>query len=453
MSQRAAIILAAGQGTRMKSALPKVLHKVGGRAMLDWSIDLAGRVGCTKIVIVISPDADVLRDHVTATLGADAIAVQEKPLGTGNAVQAAEDALAGFKGDVVVLYGDTPLISAPVIEDMFQALEDGAAIGILGFESEKQAYGRLVMNADGYLDAIVEAREATPAQLKIRLCNAGVMACRAGRLFRLLNAVTDDNAKGEFYLTDLPALAREDGDMTRPVICPEADVMGVDVRSDLAIAEGIFQTRRRGEALAGGVTMIAPETIWFSHDTIIEADVTLEPNIVFGPGVHVCSGAVIKAFSHLEGAHVGRDCMVGPHARLRPGAVLERGAKVGNFVEVKNTHIGAGAKASHLSYLGDGDIGAGANIGAGTIFCNYDGFFKHRTVIGEGAFVGSNSALVAPVKIGEGAYIGSGSVVTSDVSRNALAVGRARQKEFTGWAANFRTKMRAKKEGGGKADE
>ena len=449
MSQRAAIILAAGQGKRMKSDLPKVLHKVGGRAMLDWSIDLARRVGCTRIIVVISPGADVLRDHVTDTLGTDAIAVQETPLGTGHAVRAGEAALGDFKGDVVVLYGDTPLISAAVIEDMFQALEDGIAIGILAFESEKQAYGRLVMDADGYLEAIVEAKEASLAQLKIKLCNAGVMACRASRLFRLLKDVTNENAKGEYYLTDLPALARAEDGMTKVVICPEADVMGVDARSDLAIAESVFQTRRRSEALKSGVTMIAPETIWFSHDTIIENDVTLEPNIVFAPGVHVCSGAVIKAFSHLEGAHVGRDCQIGPYARLRPGTVLERGAKIGNFVEIKNTHIGAGAKASHLSYLGDGDVGAGANIGAGTIFCNYDGFFKYKTSIGEGAFVGSNSALVAPVKIGEGAYVGSGSVVTSDVSKNALVVGRARQKEFDGWAANFRTRMRAKKEGKG----
>ena len=453
MGQRAAIILAAGQGTRMKSALPKVLHKVGGRAMIDWSIDLAKRSGCETIIVVISPGSPDLRAHVEAALGADAIAVQDPPLGTGHAVQAAEAALGGFKGDVAVLYGDTPLIPASALEDLFQALETGSAMGVLGFDAaDPGLYGRLIVDENGHLEAIVEAREASPEQLKVTACNSGVMACRADRMFRLLKQVNNDNLKGEYYLTDLPALARADGGATKVVFCREADVMGVDTRPALAQAEAIFQARRRVETLESGVTMIAPETIWFSHDTIIENDVTLEPNIVFGLGVHVRSGTVIKAFSHIEGADIGQDCAIGPHARLRPGAVLERGVKVGNFVEIKNTHMGEGAKASHLSYLGDGDVGAGANIGAGTIFCNYDGFFKHKTSVGKNAFIGSNSALVAPVRIGEGVYIGSGSVVTTDVTKDALAVARAKQRDIPGWASKFRTKMRAKKaEEGGKS--
>ncbi len=268
-------------------------------------------------------------------------------------------------------------------------------------------------------------------------------------MFSLLSQVRNDNAKGEYYLTDLPALAKVEGGATRVVICPEEDVMGADSRADLARAEAVFQTRRRNQALENGVTLIAPDTVWFAYDTIIEADVVLEPHIVFGPGVHVRSGAVIRAFSHLEGAHIGPDCQVGPYARLRPGTVLEQGARIGNFVEVKNTRIGKGAKAGHLSYLGDGDIGAGTNIGAGAIFCNYDGFFKYETKIDRDVFIGSNSALVAPVHVKEGAYIGSGSVVTGDVSKDALAVARARQKEIKGWAAAFRTRMRKKKEGKG----
>tara|TARA_R100000365_G_C2743248_1_gene71956 strand:+ start:982 stop:2352 length:1371 start_codon:yes stop_codon:yes gene_type:complete len=443
---RAAIILAAGKGTRMKSDLPKVMHKVAGRPMVDWSIDLARRVGCSHIVVIAHPSQDVLIEHVTALLGADCIAYQDPPMGTGHAVRCAEEALAGFEGDLVVLYGDSPLVPAEAIEGLFDCLKGGAAIGVLGFDAEEPGlYGRLITSGSGDLEAIVEAREANPEQLAVRLCNSGVMAGGADKMFRLLRNVTNKNAKGEYYLTDLVALAREEGLTCKAVQCAEEDLIGCDSKADLAEAEAIFQARCRKAMMAEGVTLIAPDTVWFSHDTLLEPDVIVEPNVVFGPGVHVQSGAVIRAFSHLEGAKVGPGSSVGPYARLRPGAELSKDVFIGNFVEVKNTHLGAGAKASHLSYLGDGQVGANVNIGAGTIFCNYDGFLKYQTKIGDGAFIGSNSSLVAPIEIGDGAIVGSGTVVTKNVSSDALAVGRARQTEYQNWAANFRERKAAEK--------
>lgn len=443
---RAAVILAAGKGTRMKSELPKVMHKVGGRPMLDWSVDLAQTVGCSRIVVIVHPSQQVLIDHVRASLGDDCLAYQDPPMGTGHAVRCAEAALSGFDGDLVVLYGDSPLVPATAIESLFDSLGAGSAIGVLGFDAaEPGLYGRLITSGDGDLEAIVEAREATPEQLDVTLCNSGVMAGDAATMFNLLNKVTNDNAKGEYYLTDLVALARAEAMACKAVRCAEDDLIGCDSKADLAEAEGIFQRRRRAEAMADGVSLIAPETVWFSHDTVLEADVTVEPNVVFGEGVTVRSGAVIRAFSHLEGAQVGPGSSVGPFARLRPGTVLETGAFVGNFVEVKNTRMGEGAKASHLSYLGDGDVGANVNIGAGTIFCNYDGFLKYETRIGDGAFIGSNSALVAPVSIGRGAIVGSGSVVTEDVAADALALGRARQTEIADWAVDFRSRKASEK--------
>ena len=446
--ERAAIILAAGQGTRMKSSLPKVLHRIAGRAMLDWSIELARQVGCSRIVTVISPNSPALQAHVEDVLGPDAIAVQDPPLGTAHAVMAAEDQLKGFSGDVIVLYGDTPLIPAGAVEDLFARLEEGAAVGVLGFRAgDPGAYGRLVTSAEGHLEAIVEAKDASPAQLKIDLCNSGVMAVRAERLFRLLSKVDNDNKKGEYYLTDIVALAREEGSTCGAVTCQEQDTLGVNSRAELAEAERAFQTRRRQELLLSGVTLTAPETVFVSHDTIVDPDVVIEPNVVFGPGVHVRSGAVIRAFSHLEGADVEEGAEIGPYARLRPGAVIGKGAKIGNFVEVKKTRVGPGAKANHLAYLGDGEVGANANIGAGTIFCNYDGFLKYMTRIGANAFIGSNSALVAPVSIGAGAIVGSGSVIVEDVADDALALGRGRQVQKDGWATDFRARKSAEKAG------
>ena len=449
--QRAAVILAAGKGTRMKSALPKVMHAVGGRPMMDWSVALARETGCARIVAVVHPSQDVLIAHLKAAHPDVAIAFQDPPQGTGHAVRCAEAALEGFAGELAVLYGDSPLVPAGVIEALFDGVSGGAALGVLGFEAaEPGLYGRLITNAAGDLEAIVEAREATPDQLKVRICNSGVMAGRAKDMFRLLQKITNANAKGEYYLTDLVGLARAEGGRCALVTASEDDLIGCDSKADLAEAEGIFQARRRMALMEAGVTLVAPETVFVSFDTAIEADVVVEPNVVFGPGVTVVAGARIKAFSHLEGARVGAGCEVGPFARLRPGTVLGANVRVGNFVETKNTAMGEGAKANHLAYLGDGAIGAGANIGAGTIFCNYDGYLKHQTDVGEGAFIGSNSALVAPVRIGDGAYVGSGSIITKDVPADALAVARAQQMTREGWAKTFRTKKAAEKAAKGK---
>ena len=451
MPERAAIILAAGQGTRMKSSLPKVMHKVGGRAMVDWSIALAQACGCSRIIVVCSPAQNALQAHIAERLGADAVAIQETALGTGHAVQAAQAYFSAFDGDLVVLYGDTPLIPVSAVENLFARLEGGAGVGVLGFEAaDPGAYGRLITHGHGEVEAIVEARDASPEQLAIRLCNSGVMAARAADMFSLLSRVTNDNAKGEYYLTDIVALARADGQTCLSVECDEADVLGVNSRAELARAESAFQRRRRMELLSEGVTLVAPETVFVAWDTVIENDVIVEPNVVFGPGVHVESRAEIRAFSHLEGARVRSGAVIGPYARLRPGAEIGEHARVGNFVEVKKTRLGAGAKANHLAYLGDGDVGANANIGAGTIFCNYDGYRKLKTEIGEGAFIGSNSSLVAPVRIGAGAFIGSGSVVTKPVPDDALALGRGQQVNREGWAVSYRKLMSARK---GTADE
>jgi bifunctional UDP-N-acetylglucosamine pyrophosphorylase/glucosamine-1-phosphate N-acetyltransferase len=444
MAARAAVILAAGQGTRMRSALPKVLHQVGGRPMVDWSVALARAVGCEHIIVVCSPSGEAVQEHISKTLGPDAIAIQDPPLGTGHAVRAAQDALGDFEGQLVVLYGDTPLIPNEAVEDLFVELDRGAAVGVLGFEAaDPGAYGRLITNSAGDLEAIVEAKEATPDELDVTLCNSGVMAASAATMFNLLERVTNDNAKGEYYLTDIVGLARQADDKCRAVKCDEADVLGVNSRVELAQAELAFQNKTRARLLTEGVTMTAPETVFFSHDTQVANDVIIEPGVVFAPGVSVETGVRIRAFSHLEGATVATGCEIGPYARLRPGAVLERDVRIGNFVEVKQTRMGQGAKANHLAYLGDGDVGSGANIGAGTIFCNYDGFLKYQTKVGKKAFVGSNSSLVAPVSIGDGAYVGSGSVVTKDVDANALAVARGRQMQKSGWATSFRDKMAA----------
>ena len=445
-AQRAAVILAAGKGTRMKSALPKVMHAVGGRPMVDWSLALARAAGCSRVVVVVHPSQDVLIAHLKANHPDAAIASQDPPMGTGHAVRCAEEALKGFEGELAVLYGDSPLVPVSVIEALFGQVAAGAKLGVLGFEAaEPGLYGRLITNAAGDLEAIVEAREATPEQLKVRICNSGVMAGSAKDMFRLLQKITNQNAKGEYYLTDLVGFARAEGGRCALVTATEDDLIGCDSKSDLAEAEAIFQARRRKALMDDGVTLVAPETVFFAHDTEIAADVIVEPHVVFGPGVKIAAGARIRAFSHLEGAVVGEACEIGPYARLRPGTVLAKGVKIGNFVETKNTEMGESAKANHLAYLGDGRIGADANIGAGTIFCNYDGFEKHQTKIGDGAFVGSNSAIVAPVSIGDGAYVGSGSVITKDVPDDALAVARGHQMTREGWAKTFRTRKASEK--------
>lgn len=449
MTDRFAIILAAGKGTRMKSPRPKVLHEIGGRSMLAWSVALAKDLGCNRTVVVVGPDMPQLSEAAAKLVGAENVAVQREQLGTANAVDAARDALKGAEGHAIVLYADTPLVPREAGERAFAEVEKGASVCVLGFKAKlPNRYGRLVTTGDGALEAIVEANDASTAQLAIELANSGVMAGPAKLMFELLREVKNDNAKGEFYLTDLVGLARGRGLKAAVALCEERDVQGVNSQVELAQVEHVFQQAVRQRMMVAGVTLPAPETVWFSYDTKIAAGVAIEQNVVFATGVSVESGAVIRAFSHLEGAKVGPGAMVGPYARLRPGTVIGKDAHIGNFVEVKNVTIGEGAKANHLSYLGDGEVGAGANIGAGTIFCNYDGFFKYRTVVGANAFVGSNSALVAPVTIGAGGYVGSGSVIVEDVPADALAIGRGRQVGKQGWAKAFRDeKSAAKKDG------
>lgn len=453
MADRFAIILAAGKGTRMKSPRAKVLHEVGGRSMLAWSVALAKELGCKRTVVVVGPDAADVSAAAGKMVGAENVAVQREQLGTANAVDAARAALAGAEGDAIVLYADTPLVPASACERAFDALKGGAGVVVLGFHAKlPNRYGRLITTGDGSLEAIVEANDATEAQLAVDFANSGVMAAPVKLMFELLSEVKNDNAKGEYYLTDLVALARGRGLKAAAAACDEADVLGVNSQQELAAAEAAFQLRARERFMVQGVTMPAPETVFLSHDTQLASGVTVEPNVVFATKVRVGEGATIRAFSHLEGADVAAGAIIGPYARLRPGAVIGRNAHIGNFVEVKNVRVGEGAKANHLAYLGDGEIGSGANIGAGTIFCNYDGFFKYRTVVGDNAFVGSNSSLVAPVTIGAGGYVGSGSVVTKDVPADALAVARGRQMAKDGWAKSFRERQSAAKKSGAKPD-
>jgi bifunctional UDP-N-acetylglucosamine pyrophosphorylase/glucosamine-1-phosphate N-acetyltransferase len=433
----------------MRSQLPKVLHRIAGRSMLGHVLALAEGVGGEKLAVVVGPGMDSVRkEAVTGAPGA-AVFVQENQLGTADAVLAARDAIGKHTGDLLVLFADTPLITKETVAALIGELDRGAHVAVLGFEArDPGSYGRLVTDADGALLAIREAKDASATELAIRLCNSGVMAFRLDVPLAVLDKIGNANAKGEFYLTDAIALVREAGGRAGIVVCEEDEVLGVNARRELATAEAIWQRRARNAAMDAGATLIAPETVWFSFDTVLGRDVLVEPNVFFGPGVTVADGVEIRANSYLEGAQVGEGARVGPYARLRPGAVLGRDVHIGNFVEVKNVALGDGAKANHLAYLGDGSVGANANIGAGTIFCNYDGFFKHRTEIGEGAFVGSNSALVAPVKIGAGAYIGSGSVITKDVAAGSLALERSEQDERPGWAAKFRSMMARRKAAG-----
>ncbi|MDO1558487.1 bifunctional UDP-N-acetylglucosamine diphosphorylase/glucosamine-1-phosphate N-acetyltransferase GlmU [Brevundimonas sp. 2R-24] len=443
MAARAAVILAAGQGTRMKSLLPKVLHPLAGRAMVDHAINAAEAAGCERVVVVVGTHAPEVVAHVTKRLGEQSIAVQDPPLGTGHAVLAAKAQLADFDGEVVVTFADCPLLRGESIQPLFGR---GAALTVLGFEAaDPGAYGRLILGEDGSLERITEAKGAPDEVLAIKTCNSGVLVCDRGLLFSLLGEVGNDNPKGEYYLTDVVQLARGRDLRCEAVFTDEAAVQGVNSQAELAAAERVWQQGRRRELMDQGVRMPAPETVWLAWDTVVEAGAAIEPNVVFGAGVTVRSGAVIGAFSHLEGCEVRSGAKVGPYARLRPGADIGEGARVGNFVEVKNVAMGPGAKANHLAYLGDGQVGAGANIGAGTIFCNYDGFNKARTEVGEGAFVGSNSSLVAPVKIGEGAMVGSGSVVTEDVAAGDLYLERAAPTVKAGWAARFREAMKARR--------
>lgn len=440
------VVLAAGKGTRMKSDRPKVLHTVGGRSMLGHVIDLATAARADRIAVVIGPDMENVRQATLAMAPAAEVFVQTNQLGTADAVKAATSSIADHKGDVVVLYADTPLIQAATIDHLRATLDAGAAVAVLGFEADDPTgYGRLLTDASGTLLAIREHKDASEAERRIRMCNSGVMAFRVPDLTGVLARIGNDNAKGEYYLTDAVEIIRAGPGRATVVSCAESEVLGINSRVELAEAEAIFQRQRRRQAMEQGATLIAPETVWFSYDTQIGRDVIIQPNVYFGTGVTVEDGAEILANCHFEQAHIGTGARVGPFARLRPGARLGANVHIGNFVEVKNVEIGEGAKANHLAYLGDGTVGAKANIGAGTIFCNYDGFLKHRTIVGAGAFIGSNASLVAPLSIGEGAYVGSGSVITKNVAAGALALERSAQEERPGWAEKFAIMMRKRK--------
>lgn len=442
----AAIILAAGKGTRMKSDLHKVLHPIAGRPMLLHLIDSVKQLSPERMVVVTGAGREQVEAAV-APLGVET-ALQAEQLGTGHAVAQAREALAGFDGNVLILYGDVPLVEARTMQAMIDRLaaQDAPAAVVLGFRpADPAAYGRVIADADGRIARMVEFKDASPEERAVTLCNSGLMAVRSADLFGLLDRVGNDNAAGEYYLPDIVMLAAADGRHSAVIETGAGEVAGVNSRAELAVVESDWQARRRARAMADGATLIAPDTVWFAHDTRIGRDVVIEPHVVFGPGVYVADGVTIHAFSHLEGATVATGADIGPYARLRPGADVREGARVGNFVEMKKAVLGPGAKANHLTYLGDAEVGAGANIGAGTITCNYDGFLKYRTVIGEGAFVGSNSALVAPVTIGAGAIVGAGSVVTSDVEADALALVRAERQTKPGWAKRFRDMMTAKK--------
>ena len=446
----ACVILAAGQGKRMASALPKTLHAVGGRSMLAHALAGAASLEARHRIVVVGVGADRVASAATTIDPGVETVVQAEQRGTGHATLEARDALAGggaFEGDVFVLYGDTPLIRPETLATMAAARRDGADVVVLGFEAAVPGgYGRLILGADGGLDRIVEAKDATEAERAVTFCNSGVMCVDGARLFAWLDRVDDDNAAGEIYLTDVVAIARQDGASCAAVRAPEDEVLGVNSRAELARAEAAFQARARAEAMAGGVTLIAPETVFFAYDTTLGRDVIIEPNVTFGPGVVVADDVQVRSFCHLEGCRIGAGAVIGPFARLRPGADLGQSTRIGNFVEVKNATLGDGAKANHLSYVGDAQVGAGANIGAGTITCNYDGYLKHQTEIGAGAFIGSNTALVAPVTVGAGAIVGAGSTITATVEDDALAIARGRQETMPGKGAALRVALSAKAE-------
>lgn len=442
----AAIILAAGKGTRMKSDTHKVLHPLAGRPMLLHLIDSVDALDPARTVVVVGAGREQVEAAVQP-LGAETVQ-QAEQLGTGHAVRMAEEALAGFEGDVLILYGDVPLVSTATMRRMLERLHgaDAPAAVVLGFRPfDPGAYGRVIADGQGHIVKMVEFKDASAEERAETLCNSGLMAVGAKDLFALLAQVTNANAAGEYYLPDIVMLAAAAGRHSAVIEADAHEVTGVNSRSELAALEAEWQQARRARAMADGATLVAPETVWFAHDTKLGRDVLVEPNVFFGPGVDVADRVTIHGFSHIEGARIASGATVGPYARLRPGTVLGEGAKVGNFVETKKAVLGKGAKANHLTYLGDADVGAGANIGAGTITCNYDGFFKYRTSIGEGAFIGSNSALVAPVAIGKEATVGAGSVITRDVEAGALGLTRAEQVVKPGWGTRFRAMMAARK--------
>lgn len=445
----ALITLAAGQGSRMNSDLPKVLHKIGGATLLEHALASAEELDVDRRIVVAGHGAELVRAEAE-DLGVSDVVVQEEQLGTGHAVLRARAALSDFTGDALVLYGDTPFIRPETLSKMAAARQTHAVV-VLGFEAADPArYGRLITKGDD-LERIVEFKDATDEERAVTLCNSGVISADAETLLSLLDGVGNDNAAGEYYLTDIVKIARDRGLSAGVVTCEEAETLGINTRAELANAEAVFQATKRVEALENGVTLLAPETVYFARDTYIGRDTVVEQNVVFGPEVTVESGAHIRAFSHLEGCHVSRGAIVGPYARLRPGAELSEDVRVGNFVEIKNATLAEGAKANHLTYVGDATIGARANLGAGTVTCNYDGVMKHHTDVGNDAFIGSSTMLVAPVKVGNRAMTASGSVITSDVPADALAIGRSKQVNKEGLADKLFQKLqqiKAKKSGG-----
>jgi bifunctional UDP-N-acetylglucosamine pyrophosphorylase/glucosamine-1-phosphate N-acetyltransferase len=440
----ALVVLAAGQGTRMNSDLPKVLHQIAQAPMLAHAMRAGLALDPERIVVIAGHGAEQVAAAARNIDDRAEVAMQTEQLGTAHAVDQARAALDGFDGDIVVLYGDTPFLQPETLERMLAA-RAGHDLVVLGFEAaDPGRYGRLVMR-DGQLDRIVEYKDATPAEREIGFCNSGLMACDAATLFALIAAVGSDNAAGEYYLTDVVALARARGLRVTAVACDQAETLGINSRPELAAAEAAFQARARAELLEIGVTLMAPDTVHLAFDTYIGRDAVIEPNVVFGPGVTVETGATIRAFSHLEGCHVSRGAVVGPFARLRPGTELAEDVRIGNFVEIKNAILDEGAKVNHLSYIGDASIGARSNIGAGTVTCNYDGVMKHRTEIGADVFIGSDTMLVAPVTIGDGAMTATGSVITRDIEAGALAMARAAQENKPGRARKLMDMLRAKK--------
>ncbi len=438
------IILAAGQGTRMNSDLPKVLHRLGAAPLLHHAMAAGRALDPEHVVVVTGHGADAVAKAALAFDDSTVTVRQDEQLGTAHAVLAAASASVVHSGDAIVLYGDTPFIRAETLQAMLEARAKHAVV-VLGFHAaDPGRYGRLIASGDS-LDRIVEYKDATDEERAVTLCNSGVICADAATLFRLCRAVGNANAAGEYYLTDIVALARAEGLSAGLVLCDEAETLGINTRAELARAETLFQTRARAEALENGVTLTAPDTVFFALDTVIGRDAVIGPNVVFGPGVTIESEAEVKAFCHLEGCHISRGADVGPFARLRPGAELAEDVHVGNFVEIKNAILGEGVKVGHLTYLGDADVGEGTNIGAGTVTCNYDGVMKHRTRIGKNAFIGSDTMLVAPVTVGDGALTGSGSVITEDVPADAIAIGRARQVTKPGLAAKLFDHLRALK--------
>ncbi|HEX2803242.1 MAG TPA: bifunctional UDP-N-acetylglucosamine diphosphorylase/glucosamine-1-phosphate N-acetyltransferase GlmU [Sphingomicrobium sp.] len=441
----AVVVLAAGQGTRMRSDTHKVLHPIASRPLLLHLLDCIDGIGASKRVVVVGKG----RDQVERTLNGSDVAIvhQAEQKGTGHAVLQAKAALDGYEGAVLVLYADTPFVQPATLERMLERLDgdDGPGIVVLASQpADPAAYGRIILGEGDRIAKMVEFRDATPEERAVRLCNSGMMAVRARDLFDWLGKVGNDNAAGEYYLPDIVNIAAAEGREAVVIEGGAYETAGVNSRAELAHLELEWQRRRREQVLQEGATLIDPESVWFAYDTKLGRDVTVEPHVVFGPGVEVADGATIKAFSHIEGAVIGARAAIGPFARIRPGTLLADGSKVGNFVELKKATVARGAKVNHLSYVGDSQVGENANIGAGTITCNYDGFGKYRTIIGAGAFIGSNTSLVAPVTIGEGAVVGAGSVITSDVEPDSLAVERSEQKGIAGWARRFRERMSRK---------